>query len=156
MAAWPGSFDELGGEALHPPVDGDVINGDTALGQQFLNVPLREAVPQVPADRDGDHLPREPETSEHRRRARRRHRTSLPPAAIDQRNRALRCQRHLNTDLGAASHQHPHEHQDHQEWISEYRSAPLNTSAANAGAITLRHEASACSMYLGRPTAGRL
>jgi hypothetical protein len=33
MAARPGSFDELGGEALHPPVDSDVINGDTALGQ---------------------------------------------------------------------------------------------------------------------------
>jgi hypothetical protein len=32
MAAGPGSFDELGGEPLHPPVDGDVINGDTALG----------------------------------------------------------------------------------------------------------------------------
>jgi hypothetical protein len=88
MAAWPGSFDELGGEALHPPVDGDVISRDTALGQQFPDVTVRQALPQVPADRDGDHLPRESETSEHRRRARRRHRTSLPPAAIDQRNRA--------------------------------------------------------------------
>jgi hypothetical protein len=84
--AWrqgPGSFDELGGETLHPPVDGPVIYGDTALGQLFLDVTVREAVPQVPADRDGDHLPREPETSEHRRRARRRHRTSLPPAATE-------------------------------------------------------------------------
>ena len=67
MAARPGSFDELGGEALHPPVDGDVINGDTALGQQFLDVTVRQAVPQVPADRDRDHLRREPEASEHRR-----------------------------------------------------------------------------------------
>jgi hypothetical protein len=38
MAVWPGSFDELGGEALHPPIDGHVINGDTVLGQQCFDV----------------------------------------------------------------------------------------------------------------------
>jgi hypothetical protein len=78
MPAWPRSLDELRGETLHPPVDGDVIDGDTALGQQLPGIPVGQAVPQVPADRDRDHLPREPETSEDRGRARRAHRTSLP------------------------------------------------------------------------------
>ena len=51
MPAGPGSLDELGGEALYPPVDGDVVNGDAALGQQLLDVPVGQSVPQVPADR---------------------------------------------------------------------------------------------------------
>jgi hypothetical protein len=33
MAARASGFDEFGGEPLHPPVDGDVIYGDAALGQ---------------------------------------------------------------------------------------------------------------------------
>jgi hypothetical protein len=33
--ARPGSLDELAGEALHPAVDADVINRDTALGEQL-------------------------------------------------------------------------------------------------------------------------
>ena len=37
---------------------GDVVDLDAALGQQFLHVPIREAVAQVPADRDRDHLRR--------------------------------------------------------------------------------------------------
>jgi len=48
--AWParpGSLDELRGETLHPPVGGDVINSDTALGKQLLNVPVGQAIPQV-------------------------------------------------------------------------------------------------------------
>ena len=49
------------GESLNPPVDGDVIHGDAALGKQLLNVAVGQAVPQVPADRDRDHLPRKPE-----------------------------------------------------------------------------------------------
>jgi hypothetical protein len=48
-----------------PTGDGDVIDGDAALGQQFLDVPVGQPVAQVPADRDRDHLPREPEASEH-------------------------------------------------------------------------------------------
>jgi integrase family protein with SAM-like domain len=57
----------------------DVIDGDSALGQQLLNVPAGQAIAQVPADRDRDHLTREPETSKDRGRARRSHRTSLRP-----------------------------------------------------------------------------
>ena len=45
VPARPGSLDELRGETLHPPVDGDVINSDTALGEQLLNVPVGQAVP---------------------------------------------------------------------------------------------------------------
>jgi hypothetical protein len=42
-----------------------VIDGDAALGQQLLDVPVGQAVTQVPADRHGDHLSREPETSKY-------------------------------------------------------------------------------------------
>ena len=43
---------------------------------------------QVPADRDRDHLPREPEASKDRGRARHSHRISLQPPTIGQRNSA--------------------------------------------------------------------
>ena len=43
-----------------PSVHGYVIDSDVALGQQLLDVPVGQAVPQVPADRHGDHLPRKP------------------------------------------------------------------------------------------------
>jgi hypothetical protein len=64
VAAWPGRLDELRGEALEPAVDGGVIHGDSALGQQFLRITVGQAIPQVPADRDRDDLGREPEASE--------------------------------------------------------------------------------------------
>ena len=47
-----------GGEPLDPAVDGDVVDGDAALGQQFLNVAVGQAIAQIPAHRHGDHLPR--------------------------------------------------------------------------------------------------
>jgi hypothetical protein len=90
MAVWPGCLGELQGEPLHPPEDADVINGDAALGQQFLNVPVGQAVPEVLADRERYHLGREPEAAKDQGRARQSHRISLPPYATDQRNSALR------------------------------------------------------------------
>jgi hypothetical protein len=51
-------------EALHPWLDGDVIYLDTPLGQQFLDVTVREPVAQGPADRDCDHLGRKPKARE--------------------------------------------------------------------------------------------
>ena len=48
-------------QALDPPVDSDVIDRDAALSQQFLDIPVRQSLPQVPADRDRDHLGWEPE-----------------------------------------------------------------------------------------------
>ena len=64
MAARPRSLNELRGEPLYPPVDGDVINRDAALGQQLPDVPLGQSVPQVPADRERDYLVREPEAGQ--------------------------------------------------------------------------------------------
>jgi hypothetical protein len=68
----------LHGETPLPPLDGDVIDGDTVLSQQFPDIPLGQAVPQVPADCDRDHLTREPETSEDRGRTGRAHRGQYP------------------------------------------------------------------------------
>jgi hypothetical protein len=45
---------ELGREALDPAVDRDVVDLDPALAQEFLDIPIRQAEPQVPADRQGD------------------------------------------------------------------------------------------------------
>ena len=70
VPGWPGGLDELRCEALDPPIDGDVIDPDAALGQQLLNVTVGQAVTQVPADGDRDHPPRKAEASEHRRRGR--------------------------------------------------------------------------------------
>src|SRR5438552_15721454 len=44
VAARPGRLDELRGEPLHPPVDGDVIHCDAALGQQLLDIPVRQVL----------------------------------------------------------------------------------------------------------------
>jgi hypothetical protein len=77
-----------GGEPRDPPVDGDVIDRDAAFSEQFPHAAAGQAVAQVPADREGDHLPREAEASEHTRRGRRCHWISLPAPAIDQRNSA--------------------------------------------------------------------
>ena len=53
-------------EPLHPPVDRDVVDLDTALGQQLLHIAVKQAVAQVPADRHCDHLGWEPEPGERR------------------------------------------------------------------------------------------
>jgi|SRR6185437_15201955 hypothetical protein len=68
MPARPRSFNELAGESLYPSVDGHMIDGDAALGQQLLDIAIGQAISQIRADRDRDHLPREPETSEDRDR----------------------------------------------------------------------------------------
>jgi hypothetical protein len=54
-------------EPLHPPMRGDVVDVDAALGQQLLHVPERQAVPQVPAHRQHDRFGREPGPGESRR-----------------------------------------------------------------------------------------
>jgi hypothetical protein len=43
-----------------------VVDLDPALGQQLLDIAIRESVAQVSADRDRDHLRREPEAGERR------------------------------------------------------------------------------------------
>ena len=64
MTARAGGLDELRGETLYPPVDGDVVNGNAALGEQLFDVTVGQAVPQVPPDRERDHLRGEPEACE--------------------------------------------------------------------------------------------
>jgi hypothetical protein len=67
VPGWASSLNELGCEGLHPPVDRDVIDLDAALGEQFLDVAVGQAVAQIPAHRDRDHLTWKPVT---RRRGR--------------------------------------------------------------------------------------
>jgi hypothetical protein len=64
VAAGPGGVDEQRSEALHPPIQGDVVNFDPTLGEELLHIAIGEAEPQVPADREDNHLGREPETRE--------------------------------------------------------------------------------------------
>ena len=40
-----------------------MVDGDTAFGEQLLDIAVGQAVPQVPADRDRDHVTGEPEPS---------------------------------------------------------------------------------------------
>jgi hypothetical protein len=48
-------------ESLHPAVQPDVIDLNTTLSAQFLEVPERPPEPQVPTHRQQDDLRREPE-----------------------------------------------------------------------------------------------
>jgi hypothetical protein len=66
VPARPGGFGEQAREPLHPSVDGDVVNLDTALAEQFLDVPLGEAKPEVPANCQHDHVGWEAKASEGR------------------------------------------------------------------------------------------
>lgn len=44
VAAWPRRLDEFRGKALDPPVDGDVVNSDCALGRQLLDVAVGQSL----------------------------------------------------------------------------------------------------------------
>jgi hypothetical protein len=55
-------------ESQDPPVDGDVVDPDAALGQQLLDVAVGEPEPEVPADRHNDHIGWEAEAGERRPR----------------------------------------------------------------------------------------
>jgi hypothetical protein len=55
-------------EALHPPVDAEVVDLDATLDQQLLHITVGQAETQVPPDRGHDHVNREPEPGEHRLR----------------------------------------------------------------------------------------
>ncbi|ETA03772.1 hypothetical protein CcI156_07645 [Frankia sp. CcI156] len=84
----PGRFGQQGRKALHPPVDSHVINQEAALGEQLLDIPVGQGVPQVPADSEDDHLRWEPEPRELRRRNRRTDTTSTHHSIMaDQRPR---------------------------------------------------------------------
>src|SRR5688572_30323909 len=55
---------ELGREALDPAVEGDVVDGDAAVGQHGLEVAVADAELEVPAHRPQDDLGRETEAAE--------------------------------------------------------------------------------------------
>jgi hypothetical protein len=45
MATWSGSISQERGEVLHPPVQGDVVDLDPALGQEFFDVAVGQSEP---------------------------------------------------------------------------------------------------------------
>ena len=53
-------------EAMHPTEQGDVIDLDAVLREEFLEIAIRQTEPQTPADRQRDRLSREPESRERR------------------------------------------------------------------------------------------
>jgi hypothetical protein len=53
VLAGPGRLRELWCEPLDPPVHRDVVDLDTPFCQELLDVPVGQAEPQVPADRQG-------------------------------------------------------------------------------------------------------
>jgi len=62
----PGGLRELWREPLDPPVDAHVIDLDPTLREKLLDVSVGKTEPQVPADRQGDDLGREPIPGERR------------------------------------------------------------------------------------------
>jgi hypothetical protein len=75
-----------------PPVDGDVIDVDATLGEQFFDVPLRESVAEIPAHGQQDHVRREPVAGERDRNgtATTDYSCTLRAHPIPERNRASR------------------------------------------------------------------
>jgi hypothetical protein len=68
VTAWPGRVGEEWREALHPPIHGHVVDLDPTFGEQFFDVAVRQAVPEVPAHCENDDLGREAETGKRRTR----------------------------------------------------------------------------------------
>ena len=64
VTARMGGIDHQWGEALDPSVDGDVVDLDATLGQQFFDIAVGQALAQVPANGEQDHLGREPVADE--------------------------------------------------------------------------------------------
>jgi hypothetical protein len=60
VPARPRDLDDQWREALHPPVDGGVIDVHAAFRQEFSHVSLRPPVAEIPARRHQDHVGREP------------------------------------------------------------------------------------------------
>jgi hypothetical protein len=64
MAARPRSLDVLGGEPLHSQERADEVKSDATHGQQLFGIPVGQPRPQVPVDRDQDHVRREREADQ--------------------------------------------------------------------------------------------
>ena len=61
MPGAAGSVGQDRREPLDPPVDGDVVDLYSALGKQLLDIAIGQAVTEVPAYCEHDHLPGKPE-----------------------------------------------------------------------------------------------
>jgi hypothetical protein len=64
VPAWSRRVREEWREALHPPVDRDVVDLDATLTEQLLDIPIGESIPQIPAQGEHDDLRWEPEPLE--------------------------------------------------------------------------------------------
>jgi hypothetical protein len=64
VPARAGGIGQQQGEPLDPPVDGDVIDLDAALGKEFFDIAIGQAVAEVPTDRDDDDVGWEAEAGE--------------------------------------------------------------------------------------------
>jgi hypothetical protein len=69
IPTWSGRVHQQRREPLNPSEQGYKVDLDGAFGEEFLEIPVRQPVPQVPAHGDQDHLRREPEASETLNRA---------------------------------------------------------------------------------------
>jgi hypothetical protein len=58
VSAGPRGVDQQRRDALHPPVDGDMVDLDTTLGEELLDVAVGQAEAQVPADCEDDDVGR--------------------------------------------------------------------------------------------------
>jgi hypothetical protein len=64
VPAGSGGLSQQRREPQHPPVDGDMVDLDTPLGEQLLDVAIGQSKAQVPANRQHDHIGREAEAGE--------------------------------------------------------------------------------------------
>ena len=64
VAAWPSGVCQEWREALDPPVDRDVVDLDSALGEELFDVAIGEPVTQIPPHGEHDDLRREAVSSE--------------------------------------------------------------------------------------------
>jgi hypothetical protein len=49
VPAWPHRVDDERGEALHPPVDSDVVDLDAAISQELFDIAVREPEAEMPS-----------------------------------------------------------------------------------------------------------
>jgi len=56
MTTGSGGINKQRRQPLHPPVDGDLVDLDPALGQHFLDIAIGQPEAQVPADRQHNHI----------------------------------------------------------------------------------------------------
>jgi hypothetical protein len=128
---------ELQRESLDPPVHRDVVDLDPAFGEKLFHVPVGEAETQVPPDRQGDDLGREPVAGEGRtggwggaRVSVRSHRPSLPEASRrDQCNSAAQPDQSQGRPITTAGS---------RPIVSRRPARPGSPEAPRPGARTLR------------------